>query len=96
MCQKLSKVFATTSIYIFISTICPNKSFLLSKGYLLLGLVFMTLTLTVFYDIPQLNLGLHLHKHMDIHIRDEQTATGFNNYQLINCVLETNSALWPN
>ena len=31
----------------------------------------MTLTLTVFYDIPQLNLGLHLHKHMDIHIGDD-------------------------
>ena len=31
--------------------------------FLLLGLVFMSLTLTVFYDIPQLNLGLHLHRH---------------------------------
>ena len=41
-------------------------------GYLLLGLVFMTLTLTVFYDIPQLNLGLRLHKHMDIHITEDQ------------------------
>ena len=32
----------------------------------------MTLTLTVFYDIPQLNLGLRLHKHMDIHITEDQ------------------------
>ena len=31
--------------------------------FLLLGLVFMSLTLTVFYDIPQLNLGLHLLRH---------------------------------
>ena len=28
--------------------------------FLLMGLVFMSLTITVFYDIPQLNLGLHL------------------------------------
>ena len=32
----------------------------------------MTLSLTVFYDIPQLNLGLHLHQHMDIHLRDDE------------------------
>ena len=31
--------------------------------FLLMGLVFMSLTLTVFYDIPQLNLGLHLLRH---------------------------------
>ena len=31
--------------------------------YLLFGLVLTSLTLTVFYDIPQLNLGLHLHRH---------------------------------
>lgn len=27
-------------------------------GYLLIGLVFMMLTLTIFYDIPQLNVGM--------------------------------------
>ena len=31
--------------------------------FLLFGLVLTSLTLTVFYDIPQLNLGLHLHRH---------------------------------
>jgi len=34
--------------------------------FLLFGLVLTSLTLTVFYDIPQLNLGLHLHRHRDI------------------------------
>ena len=31
--------------------------------FLLMGLIFLSLTLTVFYDIPQLNLGLHLLRH---------------------------------
>ena len=31
--------------------------------FLLIGLVMMSLTLTVFYDIPQLNLGLQLLRH---------------------------------
>lgn len=39
--------------------------------YLLLGLVFMTLTATVFYDIPQLNLGTVLHQHKDIKLDDD-------------------------
>jgi len=34
--------------------------------FLLLGLVLTSLTLTIFYDIPQLNLGLHLHRYKDI------------------------------
>lgn len=34
--------------------------------YLLVGMVFVSLSLTVYYDIPQLNLGLHLHHHRDI------------------------------
>lgn len=34
--------------------------------FLLFGLILTSLTLTVFYDIPQLNLGLHLHRHRDI------------------------------
>lgn len=38
--------------------------------YLLFGLVLTSLTLTVFYDIPQLNLGLHLHRHRDIFADD--------------------------
>ena len=50
------------------------KKFPNFSGYLLLGIVFMSLTLTVFYDIPQLNLGLHLHKHADIHLRDDDDA----------------------
>jgi len=41
--------------------------------FLLLGLVFMSLTLTVFYDIPQLNLGLHLLRHRDISENDSPT-----------------------
>jgi len=32
----------------------------------------MSLTVTVFYDIPQLNLGLHLHKHADIRTTPHQ------------------------
>jgi len=46
--------------------------------YLLLGLVFMTLMATVYYDIPQLNLGNVLHQHKDIHLagesEDEETT----------------------
>ena len=38
--------------------------------FLLFGLVLTSLTLTVFYDIPQLNLGLHLHRH-----RSDQTPS---------------------
>ncbi len=36
--------------------------------YLLLGLVFITLGVTVFYDIPQLNLGVMLQQQQDLHI----------------------------
>ncbi|TRY78230.1 hypothetical protein TCAL_04248 [Tigriopus californicus] len=39
--------------------------------YLLMGLVFMTLTATVFYDIPQLNLGTMLHQHKDIKLEED-------------------------
>ena len=39
--------------------------------FLLFGLILTSLTLTVFYDIPQLNLGLHLHRH-------RQTSGGAN------------------
>lgn len=42
--------------------------------FLLMGLVFMSLTLTVFYDIPQLNLGLHLLRHRDISDKDSTTT----------------------
>jgi len=42
--------------------------------YLLLGLIFMTLTMTVFYDIPQLNLGLQLHSYADIRPKDSNKA----------------------
>jgi len=42
--------------------------------YLLFGLIFMTLTMTVFYDIPQLNLGLHLHSYADIRPQDSKKA----------------------
>ena len=34
----------------------------------------MTLTATIFYDIPQLNLGLVLHQHKDIHLAAEAAA----------------------
>ena len=34
----------------------------------------MTLTMTVFYDIPQLNLGLHLHSYADIRPQDSKKA----------------------
>ena len=36
----------------------PNLTVMPFSVYLLLGLIFMTLTATVYYDIPQLNLGL--------------------------------------
>ena len=36
----------------------PNLTAMPFSVYLLLGLIFMTLTATVYYDIPQLNLGL--------------------------------------
>lgn len=32
----------------------------------------MTLTATVYYDIPQLNLGLHLQKYRDITLPEER------------------------
>ncbi len=44
--------------------------------YLLLGLVFLTLTLTVYYEIPQLNLGLKLHRHMDIRVARDTNLHG--------------------
>ena len=40
--------------------------------YLILGIVFMSLTLSVFYDIPQLNLGLQLHSYADIRFKDDE------------------------
>ena len=69
--------------------------------YLLLSLVFLSLTLSVFYDIPQFSkyhtllkslwchvpmnqsvisgsfsdLGLHLNKHRDIYLEEEQNST---------------------
>jgi len=43
--------------------------------YLLLSLVFLSLTLSVFYDIPQFNLGLHLNKHRDIYLDEEQNSS---------------------
>ena len=45
-------------------------------AYLLLGLVFITLGVTVFYDIPQLNLGSMLQQQKDLHIpRLSETTT---------------------
>ena len=44
--------------------------------YLLLGMVLMSLTLTVFYDIPQLNLGFNLHTYSDIRLPTKNT-TGY-------------------
>ena len=43
-----------------------HTSVILFSVYLLLGIVFMSLFLTVFYDIPQLNLGFKLHTYSDI------------------------------
>ena len=43
-----------------------HPSVILFSVYLLLGIVFMSLFLTVFYDIPQLNLGFKLHTYSDI------------------------------
>ena len=34
----------------------------------------MTLTMTVFYDIPQLNLGIYLHSYADIWPQDSKKA----------------------
>jgi len=43
--------------------------------YLITGLVLLSLTLTVYYDIPQLNLGLHLHRHRDIYNYEKPDTT---------------------
>ena len=43
-----------------------HSNIILFSVYLLLGIVFMSLFLTVFYDIPQLNLGFKLHTYSDI------------------------------
>ena len=51
-----------------------NKKQTYFSVYLLLGLIFMTLTMTVFYDIPQLNLGLQLHSYADIRPKDSNKA----------------------
>lgn len=44
--------------------------------YLLIGLLFMSLTVTVYYEIPQLNLGLHLHHHRDLYATEGGNAMG--------------------
>ena len=56
-----SKLDFLLEIYNFI-----HWSYILFSVYLLLGIVFMSLFLTVFYDIPQLNLGFKLHTYSDI------------------------------
>jgi len=49
--------------------------------YLLTGMVLLSLTLSVYYDIPQLNLGLHLHRHKDILQTDTNDANNKNSEQ---------------
>jgi hypothetical protein len=55
----------------------------ISAVFLLLGLIFLTLTATVFYDIPQLNLGSALHHHMDLHVPQQQQQQTPSRYILI-------------
>ncbi len=51
-------------------------------AYLLLGLVFLTLAATVFYDIPQLNIGNVLHQQKDLTIATSKAnSTGTNEEQ---------------
>ncbi len=50
--------------------ICHVEKIFHFTVYLILGIVFMSLTLSVFYDIPQLNLGLQLHSYADIRFND--------------------------
>ena len=66
------RVYSLANHHLTFSNLRPSFSF---PVYLLLGLVFMTLTATVYYDIPQLNLGLVLHQHKDIHIPSETAST---------------------
>ena len=44
--------------------------------FLLAGLVLVSLTLTVYYDIPQLNLGLHLHTHKSVKLKQTDQCCG--------------------
>ena len=45
------------------------------SGYLLVGMIFVSLTMTIYCDIPQLNLGLKLHKHTDIYYDGRREMT---------------------
>ncbi|XP_023348818.1 potassium channel subfamily K member 1 isoform X2 [Eurytemora carolleeae] len=73
--------------------------------YLLFGLVMLSLTLTVYYDIPQLNLGLHLHRHRDIYTGERNggrnhkdselnTNTNCTMYRIVNYSTNTNCTMY--
>ena len=59
--------------------------------YLLIGLIFMVLTLTVFYEIPQLNIGSVFLLKSDEYLTNasgydsEKARQGINSY-LYNCI----------
>lgn len=46
-----------------------------STGYLVIGLTFMMLTLALFYDIPQLNIGQLFKAHEDVDSEKARLAT---------------------
>ena len=62
------------AVCLLTTSVCARQTFYKTCVglFLLFGLVLTSLSLTVFYDIPQLNLGLHLHRH-----RSHNTANIF-------------------
>ena len=56
------------AVCLLTTSVCARQTFYKTCVglFLLFGLVLTSLSLTVFYDIPQLNLGLHLHRHRSI------------------------------
>ena len=60
------------------TSVCARQTFYKTCVglFLLFGLVLTSLSLTVFYDIPQLNLGLHLHRHRSHNTATQQIFSG--------------------
>ena len=50
-----------------------SLSICMALGYLILGVIMMMLTLTVMYEVPELNLGFHFYLKSD-HNQEEERA----------------------